>query len=184
MEVYVESECAVIYRTREMFGEGSNMASGYPIRYGDLTCHSSEVLYQLARFPGLMDYRLASNLPTLLDDINLPNAMTAKMKSKPYRHLTRSDWETGEHGGVRVEVMEAVLRLKIAQHWNRMVAFLATTGDMPIVEKSRKDDFWGAKPDGQGNLIGRNVLGLLWMILREEVRSDTFHCDVDIRLWA
>lgn len=182
METYIESDCAVIFRTRDLFGEGSNMASGYPVIYDDVIYHSTEVLYQLARFPGLMAHRLAPDQPKLFDAVNLPNAMTAKMKSKLYRHLTRPDWETGWNGGVRVEVMEAVLRLKIAQHWNRMTAFLAMTGDMPIVEKSRKDQFWGAKPDGQGNLVGNNVLGLLWMVLREEVRSDMFQCEVRIEL--
>lgn len=181
MQTYVESDCAVIYRTREMYGEGSNMASGFPVRYLDIDYHSTEVLYQLARFPGLMQYRLPRDNacePTLLNAINIPNAMTAKMKSKLYSHLTRLDWEEG----VRVHVMEAVLRLKVSQHWNRMIAFLAMTGDKPIVEKSRKDDFWGAKPDGLGNLIGNNVLGILWMILREEVNNDLFHCDVRIAL--
>lgn len=179
MAVYVERDCAVIYRTRELFGEGSNMASGFPVRYGENDFYSTEVLYQLARFPGLMDYRLAANQPTLMMDINIPNAMTAKMNSKKYRHLTRDDWESD---GVRVKVMEAVLRLKVAQHWNRMVAFLAMTGDKPIVEKSRKDDFWGAKLDQHGNLVGNNVLGLLWMIIREEVKQDIFSCEVEIDL--
>lgn len=181
MDTYVEADSAVIFRTREIYGEGSNMRSGMPVRYDDRVFHSTEVLYQLARFPGLMDFRLPNSDLTLIEDVNIPNAMTAKMKSKLYRHLTRPDWEDG----VRVVVMEACLRLKLAQHWNEMSAFLALTGDKPIVEKSRKDPFWGAIPDGEGNLVGLNVLGLLWMILRAEVRNDTFECDVAglINLW-
>ncbi len=69
--------------------------------------------------------------------------------------------------GQRVDAMMECLSLKRMQHYNPVMAFLDDTGDMPIVEKSLRDDFWGAKPVGD-KLVGENVLGELWMILRGE----------------
>jgi ribonuclease HI len=47
---------------------------------------------------------------------------------------------------------------------------LDETGELPIVELSYKDGFWGARPDS-GVLAGVNMLGRLWMALRELYRS-------------
>jgi len=161
--LYVEADCAVIHKTKEMYGEGSNMCSGFPIWDDGVLFHSTEALYQLGRFPGMWDYRKTPESPTIFQKINIPNAMTSKMNSKPFRDLTRPDWDE-----FRVTEMERVMRLKVDQHPTRMLAFLETTRGRDIVEKSRRDRFWGAVPDGKGNLEGQNVLGILWMILREE----------------
>jgi hypothetical protein len=92
--------------------------------------------------------------------------MTAKMKSKKYRGRTRHDWED-----VRVNVMRWCLRIKLAQHWWRFGAVLEKTRDKGIVEESTKDDFWGAKPQSDGRLVGKNVLGRLLMELRQQYRE-------------
>jgi type I restriction enzyme S subunit len=92
--------------------------------------------------------------------------MTAKMKSKPYRRNSRPDWDQ-----VRVKIMRWCLRVKLAQNWGSFSELLLATGERPIVEESRRDDFWGAKPKGEETLIGMNCLGRLLMELREVVRS-------------
>ena len=92
--------------------------------------------------------------------------MTAKMKSKPYRHQSRPDWDE-----VRARVMRWCLRVKLAQNWERFGALILETAERPIVEESRKDDFWGAIPSSDGQLVGRNVLGRLLMELRELLRA-------------
>ena len=48
---------------------------------------------------------------------------------------------------------------------------LESTGDRPIVEESRRDDFWGAKPTGDHLLVGMNILGRLLMELRDKARE-------------
>jgi hypothetical protein len=63
------------------------------------------------------------------------------------------------------------LRTKLAQNWQRFGAVLRTTGDIPIVEESTKDEFWGAKPQQNGTLVGMNVLGRLLMELRQEYQE-------------
>ena len=92
--------------------------------------------------------------------------MTAKMKSKKYRDRTREDWDD-----VRVNVMRWCLRIKLQNNWERFGHVLERTGKRPIVEESIKDEFWGAKPKGEGLLIGMNVLGRLLMELREQFRE-------------
>src|SRR5207253_7628735 len=92
--------------------------------------------------------------------------MTAKMLSKPYRGQSRPDWLS-----VRVKIMRWCLRLKLAQNWQTFGELLYASNDSPIVEDSRKDDFWGAKADEDGNLVGQNILGRLLMELRDHLRS-------------
>jgi type I restriction enzyme S subunit len=68
--------------------------------------------------------------------------------------------------------MRWCLRMKLASNWSAFSELLLRTGDRPIVEHSRKDDFWGAKAVGDGStLVGMNVLGRLLMELREQVKE-------------
>ena len=47
---------------------------------------------------------------------------------------------------------------------------LAATGERPIVEVSTRDPWWGARPVAE-RYEGSNVLGRLWMELRQHVRD-------------
>jgi len=144
-------------RTREAFGGLSNMASGFPLSVNGVKIRTSEALYQACRFPHL------PNVQRLIIEQNSP--MTAKMKGKPYRKDSRPDWDR-----VRAKIMRWSLRVKLVQNYRAFSTLLLSTGDRPIVEESRKDDFWGAMPVDPDTLIGMNVLGRLLMELREEVR--------------
>ncbi len=66
----------------------------------------------------------------------------------------------------RVNVMRCVLRLKRKANPAEIDALLAATRDRPIVEVSARDPWWGARPVA-GRYEGRNVLGRLWMELRD-----------------
>jgi type I restriction enzyme S subunit len=92
--------------------------------------------------------------------------MTAKMRGKPFRKQSRPDWDA-----VRVKIMRWCLRVKLVQNWLTFGDLLLTTGDYPIVEQSRKDEFWGAKV-ADGTLVGMNVLGRLLMELREQLKTE------------
>jgi ribA/ribD-fused uncharacterized protein len=155
VRVYRREESVVFFRTKEAFGGLSNMASGYPLRLGDIDVHSSEALYQLCRFPHLPDVQA--------EILRQSNAMNAKAVSKDWRDETRPDWVR-----IRVNVMRWCLRVKALQHEDTFLGLLMSTGTKPIVELSRRDDFWGALENPAGVLTGRNVLGRLLM----EVRRD------------
>ncbi len=156
VRTYDPAEAAIFCKTAERFGGLSNMAGGFPLRVNGVNILTSEALYQACRFPHL------PQVQRLIIDQRSP--MTAKMKSKPYREDSRTDWDS-----VRVRIMRWCLRVKLAQNWAAFGALLRSTGGLPIVELSRKDDFWGAKPQEDGTLEGMNVLGRLLMELREQL---------------
>lgn len=156
---YRKTEVASFRSTKEKYGGLSNMAGGYPLRVEGIFIHSSEALYQACRFPHRPEVQ------QLIIDQRSP--MTAKMVSKPYREDSRPDWDR-----IRVRVMRWSLRVKLAMHWPNFGGLLLSTGELPIVEDSRRDAFWGAIPQDDGTLIGMNVLGRLLMELREELRGE------------
>jgi ribA/ribD-fused uncharacterized protein len=153
---YDPEEAVVFCKTREKWGEFSNMAAGFPVVVAGVEWHTSEALYQACRFPHL------SEVQKII--LKQSSPMTAKMQSKKYLSQTRKDWDQ-----VRVNVMRWVLRVKLSQKYTFFAPVLKRTGTNPIVEKSHKDQFWGAVPDTQGFLCGQNILGRLLMELREEV---------------
>ena len=157
----IYQNCAVFYKVKEEFGGLSNMSGGYPIKLNGVTIYSSEALYQACRFPHEATWQK--------EIITQKSPMAAKMKSKKdnrRKDYSRQDWED-----VRVDLMRWVLRVKLAHHYTAMSKILLATGDRPIVEKSRKDRFWGAVEDKEGVLHGCNQLGQLLMELRSLIKT-------------
>ena len=160
IRTYCRSNSAVFLKTKEKHGGLSNMAGGFPLVVNGVDIRTSEALYQACRFPHMPDVQRSI--------IEQRSPMTAKMKGKPHRHNSRSDWDA-----VRVKIMRWCLEVKLAQNWDSFSGLLLETGDLPIVEHSRRDDFWGAKPVDDHTLVGINVLGRLLMQLRERVKQET-----------
>lgn len=163
LRTYARSESIVVYKTKETYGGLSNMAPGYPLNVNGIRILTTEALYQACRFP---------NLPEVQREIiGQHSPMTAKMKSKPHRRHTRSDWDE-----VRFKVMRWCLRVKLAQNYYEFGRLLLSTRDQPIVEQSRKDNYWGALlAEDDETLTGQNVLGRLLMELRERLKQDALH---------
>ena len=146
-------------KTGEQFGGLSNMAPGFPVWVAGVSLRTSEALYQACRFPHMPEVQ-----KLIVSEIS---PMTAKMRSKPYRKNSREHWDD-----IRVPIMKWCLRVKLAQNWTTFGELLLQTENKPIVEDSRKDEFWGAIKDRDGIFQGRNVLGRLLMELREKLKSD------------
>ncbi|MDF3840976.1 NADAR family protein [Pseudomonas citronellolis] len=161
LRTYQRADVVVVHKTKESFGGLSNMASGFPLRVNGVRILTSEALYQACRFPHLPEVQR--------EIIGQHSPMTAKMKSKPHRKDSRSDWDY-----VRTKIMRWCLRVKLAQNYDEFGRLLLATKDRPIVEQSRKDDYWGAKAVGVADetLIGQNILGRLLMELRELLKND------------
>lgn len=157
--VYPRATSIIFRKTNEAFGGLSNMANGFPVCVNGFQIRTCEALYQACRFPHRPDVQRR-----IIDE---RSPMTAKMRSKAFRKESRSDWDA-----VRVKIMNWCLRVKLAQNWNAFSALLLKTGNRPIVEQSRKDDFWGTKPIDEHTLVGMNVLGQLLMELRELVKAE------------
>jgi len=158
IRTYQPAECAVFFKTNEQFGGLSNMAPGFPLVVNDVQIRTSEALYQACRFPHMPEVQ------RLIIDERSP--VIAKRRSRLYQKDSRPDWYQ-----VNISIMRWCIRVKLAQNWRRFSSLLLATGNRPIVEKSWKDSFWGAKPLEDGRLVGRNVLGRLLMELREELRQ-------------
>jgi hypothetical protein len=65
--------------------------------------------------------------------------------------------------------MRWCLLVKLDQNFGKFYNLLKSTGDRAIVERSRRDRFWGAVEEQDGVLRGENALGRLLMQLRDEV---------------
>jgi ribA/ribD-fused uncharacterized protein len=163
----VHDDCIVFFRTREAWGGLSNMAPYMSLfvevdhghdKFETINIRTSEALYQACRFPDDLKKQKAI--------IDAHGPMSAKMKSKAggrRDELTRSDWYE-----IREEMMYWCLRVKLACNIENFGGLLRQTVDRPIVERSSKDDFWGAMFDDDGVLRGDNILGKLLMRLRDE----------------
>jgi type I restriction enzyme S subunit len=160
LRTYHRAGSAVFLKTKEKYGGLSNMAGGFPLIVNDIKIRTSEALYQACRFPHIPE------IQRLIIEQRSP--MTAKMKGKPHRQNSRPDWDA-----VRVKIMRWCLRVKLVQNWDSFSELLLETANLPIVEQSRRDDFWGAKPVDKDTLIGVNALGRLLMELREQVKNDS-----------
>lgn len=84
------------------------------------------------------------------------------VSNETFAAARRKDWNE-----VKVDVMESVLRAKLAQHGEVREALLRS-GNAKIAEDSPEDYFWGRGEDGSG----QNMLGKLWMKLRDELQNE------------
>ena len=166
-------DAAAFRYTRDEFGAFHNPAAGFPLVVEGVEIGSSEAYYQAMRFP---------HAPDIQREI-LAQAVPIQSKRKAYEFLSmsRADWLK-----VNVAVMRHALRLKLSQHRGTCLGLFEKSAGRPIVEISTRDDFWGAKPDGMGMAHGSNVLGRLWMELRQEleINPEAYREGVDAPSWA
>lgn len=185
MKTYVKDEVAWFFSAKTPRFELSNMAGGMPIYWplekrSENYWNSSEQLYQASKYTSdtiCTPENAKDNVdPLVRARIRQHGSMGAKMTQKcaVKAGLVRPDWEV-----IKVDAMLWVLELKL--YWNPTTfgSVLAGTGDLPIVERSRHDDFWGAIETDPGILIGENTLGLLLTDLRsraQQVKAGQFSC--------
>lgn len=156
METYTISKSCTFFTTREKYGLFSNFHTGTPLTVGMLRFSTPEHLYQLCRFPSHPE------LQSLLN--NQPTPRDCKSLVRVHELKTRPDWFH-----VRVPIMAWVVALKAGQH-ETFRDLLVSTGDVPIVEISTRDDFWGCKRVGP-ELVGENTLGKILMGVRGRLRQ-------------
>lgn len=155
---YEPHRAIVFCKVKEAWGGFSNMSNDFPLIVNGIKIKNTEALYQALRYP--------SNVELQKKIIDQNGGYTSKLASKPHRKTAanRADWE--QH---KVNIMRYVLRVKLAQNFDLFGCLLAASGTQPIVELSRRDDYWGCKViKGTETLRGQNVLGKLLMELREE----------------
>ena len=158
MRIYNRDEVCSFRFTREIWGEFSNFAPlAASIAAGPWTFPTSEHLYQAAKFPAAPDVqRRIARAPTAREAAAVGRGTAAGMNP---------DWNAQ-----RVNAMRWVLRMKRETNAAAIDATLARSGNRAIVEVSTRDAWWGATPAGD-RFRGENVLGRLWMELRQHLRD-------------
>ena len=153
-QTYPADTSACFMRSRERYGDLSNMTFGFGLEVNGIRFQSSEGLYQALKFP--------SDAPHQKRIAAERSGMEAKKTA--YRNpQVRPDWED-----IKTDAMALTVAIKLLQHPERFGSALRETGGKTVVEKSYRDQFWGAKPSQDGKtLMGRNVLGELLTELRE-----------------
>ena len=97
-----------------------------------------------------------------MDIINSSTPHLCAQKGRERTRPLRKDWEN-----VKDDIMYEALKLKCEQNPVVKAALLSTRDDI-IIEDSPIDFYWGCGKDGSG----KNMLGILWMKLREELRKE------------
>jgi hypothetical protein len=139
------------YGTKDAYGSLSNFAA-YPITLKGKVWPTSEHYFQAQKFAGTEQeeaIRLAAS------------PMVAARMGRSRKRPLRADWET-----VKDDIMREALRAKFSQQTEARDLLLGT-GDALIVERTKKDRYWGDGGDGSG----LNRLGRLLMEVREELRG-------------
>ena len=155
---YSAAESCVFRYTRADWGVFSNFAAlPGAISAAGHEWPTSEHLYQAAK------YRQSPDVQNLIAASITPR--DAAKHGRNRQNTPDTDWTSR-----RVDAMRWVLRMKREANPALIDTALEQTTDRPIVEFSNKDTFWGALPDGD-SLVGQNVLGRLWMELRQQVRD-------------
>ncbi len=81
--------------------------------------------------------------------------------AQDHKSERRADWDE-----VKIDLMKDILKEKMKQH-PIIETMLIESGDRPLIKDTWKDNFWGWGP----NKDGKNMLGVLWMEVRNEVRK-------------
>lgn len=137
--------------------------SPHPIEIGDHYFLTSEAFFQFLRFDD----------PEIIEEIcSQTSPMAAKMKAKKHK----AEMVVVPMSVEDVDNMRLCLRLKLKQN-PELRDQLLETGDEPIIEDCTKRPngsgmFWGMTFK-DGEWVGENVLGQLWMELRIQLNAET-----------
>ena len=158
MRIYARDESCGFRFSRAAWGMFSNFHPlAVPIAAGPWTFATSEAIYQAGKF---------STHPEVQQRIaTAPTPRAAAAIGRTPGLGIDPGWNAQ-----RVNVMRWVLRRKREANTAGIDAVLADTGDRPIVEVSTRDPWWGARPVADC-YEGNNVLGRLWMELRQQLRN-------------
>ncbi|HIA35982.1 MAG TPA: NADAR family protein [Flavobacteriales bacterium] len=153
---------AVVFnKVSDLFGWLGNMAP-FPVTYEGLSWPTTEHLFQAMRFE---DKSIRETIR------NTTNPVIVK------RIATKKEWEemrtVEKQSDKDVENMRKCLRLKVEQHQELRGKLIHTTGTGAIIEDATarmkgSGLFWGMGQIG-GKWEGENMLGKLWVELREEI---------------
>lgn len=127
--------------------------SAFQVKHEGFYFQTSEHAYHWEKFKN-------NDSDAAIQVANARSAHDAFKLAEAMRNRRRPDWDA-----VKVDIMRVILAEKCDQH-GYVRRKLLETGDRELVENSWRDDFWGWGP----NRNGQNMLGVLWMQIRAELR--------------
>lgn len=129
--------------------------SSFQVEYKGILFPTSEHAYQAMQF--------IKTAPEIFEEIkNAKSAHDAQRIARENKNKADSKWDEKKRG-----IMKDILRSKIYQH-PYILKKLLESGEREIIEDSWRDAVWGW---GE-NKDGQNLLGQIWMELREEYVRD------------
>ena len=128
--------------------------SAFSLYYRGLRFDTSEAAYHWEKFPDDPDIQHCI--------LKTESAHEAFKIAERHKASRRKDWDE-----VKVGIMKVILQAKANQH-EYVRRKLLETGERELIEDSWRDSFWGW---GE-NKDGQNMLGKLWMQIRDELRQE------------
>ncbi|WP_425615968.1 NADAR family protein [Anatilimnocola sp. NA78] len=141
------------YATGDKYGEFSNFAA-YPIQLNGKAWPTSEHYFQAMKFVGEPDEEELRQAKSPM--------IVARLGRDRKRPL-RPDWDV-----VKDDVMRAAVLAKFTQYVD-LRELLLGTGEVPLIEHTTNDSYWGDGGDGGG----KNMLGQILMEVRAKLRVDS-----------
>lgn len=137
--------------------------SSFRVYWRGIDFDTSEHAYHYSKFSPLIDDNAIENHSAvaareILAARSAHEAFKIAECNKTHRH---PNWDNIKRG-----IMKDILIAKVSQH-EYVHRKLLDTGDRELIEDSWRDSVWGWGPDKQG----QNLLGKLWMEIREEIRK-------------
>ena len=158
---YLTKDCILFDYQLNEYSVLSNKAEGFSLEINGLVTQGIETLYQALKFPKCRDIDVQAMI------LNASDSAAIKKQIKPYLKFPymRIDWED-----IKVDVMEWCIRVKIAQHFAELIPVFQKSQGKILVKHSVANDFWGTCPvkSNPSCLMGTNVLGQIWMKIRNE----------------
>ena len=125
------------------FGVFSNFAL-YPVTIQGKTYKTTDHYFKSQKFVGT---------PSENDVINAPTPAIAAAIGRDRKRPLRADWEQ-----VKDDIMRIAVLAKF-QQYTKLKDILLATGDVVIVEHTKKDKYWGDGGDGSGlNRLGQILM--------------------------
>jgi hypothetical protein len=147
-----ENKKILFYKTKDPYGDFSNF-SPHPIIINGKKYITTETYFQSQKYAGTEHE----------ESVRLTAGPRAAAEMGRDRKLPlRKDWETVKEG-----IMKEALLAKIGQY-PKIKELLVSTKDAELVEHTENDSYWADGGDG----TGKNRLGVLWMMIREELKNE------------
>ena len=143
--------------------------SAFNLEYDNQIFPTSEHAYHYMKFSNENDVFMISDT-TLISVrhlmrekiLNAKSAHDAFKLGQENKAARRTDWED-----VKFKIMKDILRHKVIQH-PYVMKKLIDSGNRELIEDSWRDAEWGWGP----NKDGQNMLGKIWMELRDELTKN------------